>query len=73
MNYETALAELEKIVGKLETGQLPLEDALANFEIGIKLARECQQSLQIVEQRVQLLTEQNGELKTTPFDAIDTE
>ena len=59
-NLEKSLGELEKIVGKLEEGDIPLEDALKQFEKGVKLSRDCQTALQSAEQRVQVLM--NGEL-----------
>lgn len=54
-NFEKSLAELQKIVDVMESGDLPLEKALAQFESGVKLIRECQQSLQAAEQKVQIL------------------
>ncbi len=38
-SFETALSELEHIVTRLESGDLPLEDALNEFERGVQLAR----------------------------------
>jgi exodeoxyribonuclease VII small subunit len=67
MNYETALKELETVVEKMESGQLSLEDSLKSFEEGVKLARLCQNSLKEAEQKVQILIEQNGELRPEPF------
>ena len=60
-NFETALRELEQLVDSLEQGDLSLEDSLLKFERGIKLARQCQQSLDQAEQRVRVLVEQSGE------------
>ncbi|MDC9595957.1 exodeoxyribonuclease VII small subunit [Xenorhabdus anantnagensis] len=53
--FETSLKELEQIVIRLESGELPLEDALNEFERGIQLARQGQKTLQQAEQRVQIL------------------
>jgi exodeoxyribonuclease VII small subunit len=64
-DLEKSLAELEKIVAELEEGDIPLEQALRQFEKGIKLSRDCQTALQAAEQRVQILM--NGNLET--FDA----
>lgn len=41
-SFETALSELEHIVTRLESGDLPLEDALNEFERGVQLARQGQ-------------------------------
>ena len=67
-DLEKSLADLEKIVTTLEEGDIPLEQALKQFEKGIKLSRECQTALQSAEQRVQILM--NGELED--FDAAET-
>lgn len=67
MNFEKALKELENVIEKMETGQLALEDSLKYFEQGVALARECQTALKEAEQKVQILSEQNGELRTEPF------
>ncbi|MFJ5482098.1 exodeoxyribonuclease VII small subunit [Pectobacterium actinidiae] len=55
VSFESSLNELEKIVTRLESGELPLDDALNEFEHGIQLARQGQQKLQQAEQRVQIL------------------
>ncbi|WP_163616465.1 exodeoxyribonuclease VII small subunit, partial [Klebsiella pneumoniae] len=48
-SFESALGELESIVTRLESGELPLEDALNEFERGVQLARQGQQKLQQAE------------------------
>jgi exodeoxyribonuclease VII small subunit len=58
---EKSLSDLENIVAQLEAGDIPLEEALKQFEKGVKLSRDCQTALQAAEQRVQVLM--NGELK----------
>ncbi len=40
-SFETALGELEQIVNRLESGDLPLEEALSEFERGVQLARQA--------------------------------
>ena len=49
-DLEKSLAELEQIVATLEEGDIPLEQALKQFEKGIKLSRDCQTALQSAEQ-----------------------
>ena len=56
--------ELEGIVARIEKEALPLEDALALFEKGIGLVRECREFLSEAKQRILLLTEDNT---TVPF------
>ncbi len=53
--FESSLSELEKLVAQMESGELPLEDALRNFERGVQLTRECQQELQKAQQKVEIL------------------
>jgi exodeoxyribonuclease VII small subunit len=68
ISFENSLNELESIVTRLESGDLPLEDALNEFERGVQLARQGQQKLQQAEQRVQiLLNDPNDDAALTPF------
>ncbi len=66
-SFEQALSELEAIVQHLESGQLPLEDALNEFERGVTLARQGQQQLQKAEQRVQILLSQDEQAELSTF------
>ncbi|OGD12373.1 MAG: exodeoxyribonuclease VII small subunit [Candidatus Aminicenantes bacterium RBG_13_62_12] len=71
-NFEKALADLEMIVGKLEKGDLPLNESLALFEKGIKLARFLRQELGRAEKKVEiLLKDEEGRLKTEAFELED--
>lgn len=67
--FEESLSALEKIVGQLESGDLPLERALALFEEGVVLARQCQSQLEEAERKVELLLRERGEIKSIPFEA----
>ncbi len=59
--FENSLQELEKIVQKLEDGDLSLEESLKHFEDGVKLSRECQERLNQAERRIEvLLKDENG-------------
>jgi len=55
LNFEQALAELEKIVARMESGELSLEQALATHKRGLELARFCQQKLEAAQQQVKVL------------------
>ena len=70
-NFESKLDELEQLVENLESGDLDLEDALTQFEKGIKMTKECQQALSSAEQRVKILIEKNGESHLIDFDEGD--
>lgn len=67
VDLEKSLADLESIVEQLESGELPLDKSLMEFERGVRLSRECQGALKDAEQRVQVLM--GGELKD--FDNAD--
>ena len=54
-SFEQALAELEKIVKKMESGDLTLEQALATHKRGLELAKFCQQRLEAAQQQVKVL------------------
>jgi exodeoxyribonuclease VII small subunit len=67
--FEDALHKLEKIVSKLEEGDLPLEESLKCFEEGIRLSRFCNQKLDEAEKRVEiLLKDKEGNVRPEPFD-----
>ncbi|WMQ73959.1 MAG: Exodeoxyribonuclease 7 small subunit [Sodalis sp.] len=66
-SFETALKGLEQIVTRLESGELPLEQALNEFEEGVQLARQGQKTLQQAEQRVQILLNDTPEAQLAPF------
>ena len=68
VSFESSLSELENIVTRLESGELPLEDALNEFERGVQLARQGQQKLQQAVQRGQiLLNDSADDAALTPF------
>ena len=66
-SFETSLQQLEQIVSRLESGDLPLEEALNEFERGVQLARAGQQKLQAAEQRVQILLSESEDAPLSPF------
>jgi exodeoxyribonuclease VII small subunit len=74
--FEDALKRLEEIVGRLEKGELPLEDSLALYEEGIQLSRLCHTKLEEAERKIELLMkdakgalvpDQTGSPRSTPF------
>jgi exodeoxyribonuclease VII small subunit len=68
LKFEDCLARLEQIVGRLETGNLPLEESLKIFEEGIALARNCARYLEDAEKRIEVLTkDESGALGARPF------
>lgn len=71
--FEKALAELEKLVERMEQGDITLEDSLRDFERGIELTRTCQQALKQAEQKVQILMEKSGQSGLAAFDTVEDE
>jgi exodeoxyribonuclease VII small subunit len=69
VEFEAALEELETLVTRMEEGELPLEEALKQFERGIRLTRDCQKALREAEQKVDLLMEQAGDADVAPFES----
>ncbi len=59
-DLEKSLAELEKIVERLEAGDLTLDDSLKQFERGVALTRQCQTALRSAEQKVEILLRKSG-------------
>jgi exodeoxyribonuclease VII small subunit len=57
--FETALAELDKLAAEMEQRELPLEEAIAKFERGIRLSRYCKEKLGDADGRIQQLTRDN--------------
>jgi exodeoxyribonuclease VII small subunit len=65
LSFEESLAELEKIVQEMESRDLPLEEALARYERGVRLSAHCKARLEEAEAKILKLT---GEGKVEPLD-----
>ena len=59
-NFEEQLNSLEKIVTNLENGNVPLEDALKEFQEGVKISRELDKKLTSAEETVAKLVDSDG-------------
>ena len=67
--FEEALAELERVVERLESGELSLEESLSAFEEGVALVKCCNQKLTEVEKKIELLVkDKEGKLQLKSFD-----
>lgn len=64
--FEASLAELEEIVKQLETGEVPLEDALDQFQKGIELSKMCQETLANAEETLTKIMSNDGQ--EVPFE-----
>ncbi len=66
--FEECLQRLEEVVGQLERGDIPLEQALKLFEEGVQLSNSCRKELEEAEGKVEILLKQNGKLQPEPFE-----
>lgn len=70
--FEKSLARLEEVVKRLESTDLPLDEAMKLFEEGVKLSRDCQKQLEEAEGKVEILMRKaDGKLAPEPFDTGD--
>ncbi|MFP6829358.1 MAG: exodeoxyribonuclease VII small subunit [Gammaproteobacteria bacterium] len=68
---EKSLEDLEALVERLESEELPLAEALKEFERGVKLTRECQTTLKEAEQTVEILLKETVDADAEPFEPAD--
>jgi exodeoxyribonuclease VII small subunit len=74
LTFEKALADLEQIVAKLEKGGISLNESLALFEKGVKMAKFLRGELDKAERKVEiLLKDDKGNLKAEDFDTADAD
>ena len=69
-DFNEGLSQLEEIIGKMESGDLSLEESLRYFEKGIKLHRQCHSALSSAEQRISVLSEEDNYTEDKPLDDI---
>ncbi len=72
MSFEEAMAELEKVVGQLESGNVDLENSILLYERGAQLKAHCEARLKAAEEKVAAITlDENGQPKgTTPVEGL---
>ncbi|MCI6900202.1 MAG: exodeoxyribonuclease VII small subunit [Bacilli bacterium] len=61
-SFEENLEKLESIVKKLETGEVPLDEAIDNFNEAMKLAKTCDEKLKNAEEAITKLVKDNGDV-----------
>ncbi|MBO9609048.1 MAG: exodeoxyribonuclease VII small subunit [Paenibacillaceae bacterium] len=69
LSFEQAMDKLETIVSKLESGDIPLEQAIELFQEGMRLSQLCSGKLENVERKIEMLIEENGTYTKKPFTA----
>ena len=57
LSFEESIKELTNIVGKIEQGQIPLQDSLEQYEKGMALIKQCRTILQNAEKRIEKISE----------------
>ena len=71
MSFEEAMAELEAVVGKLERGDVALEQSIQFYQRGADLKARCEALLKAAEEKVELIRAQEGRaVGTTPVDGL---
>lgn len=61
LKFEEAMQQLEEIVTNLERGDVPLEEALEQFQKGVGLSKICKETLQSAEKTLTKIVDENGE------------
>lgn len=67
--FEQKVDELEKIINELENGNIELEESIEKYMYAMKLAKECDDKLKAVEEKVNKIVSENGEIKD--FELMD--
>ena len=71
LTFEQAIKELTNIVGKIEQGEIPLQDSLTQYERGMSLIQHCQAILKKAEKRIEKISQPEAksqqETEDTPF------
>lgn len=71
LSFEAAMAELEDVVRKLESGQVALEESIALYERGAALKAHCDKKLRAAEEKVELIRSREGvAVGTTPAEGL---
>ncbi|MHC4463188.1 MAG: exodeoxyribonuclease VII small subunit [Planctomycetota bacterium] len=65
LSFEEAIKELGNIVGKIEQGQIPLQDSLKQYERGMALIKHCRGILEKAEKRIEKISEPEPKSKNT--------
>jgi exodeoxyribonuclease VII small subunit len=65
LSFEESIKELTNIVGKIEQGQIPLQDSLSQYEKGMALIKQCRTILQKAEKRIEKISELDAKSQET--------
>ncbi len=67
VKFEEAIKKLEEIAKDLESGELSLDDSVGKFEEGMKLSKTCTKILNDAEKKINILIDNDGEVKEENF------
>jgi exodeoxyribonuclease VII small subunit len=70
LSFEEAIKELTNIVGKIEQGQIPLQDSLEQYEKGMALIKQCRTILQKAEERIEKISKEEQETDNKDPDEL---
>lgn len=73
ISFEDKIKELENIAKKLESGELNLDESMKEFEIGMKISKECTKMLDESERKIMLLVNDNGNLVEEEYKTEEEE
>ncbi|MBB5173067.1 exodeoxyribonuclease VII small subunit [Texcoconibacillus texcoconensis] len=73
LSFEEAMNKLESVVEKLEEGDVPLEKAIAMFQEGMELSKQCHNKLQAVEKQMDEIVKDDGEVELTNLQEESSE
>ncbi|MCC6909126.1 MAG: exodeoxyribonuclease VII small subunit [Phycisphaerales bacterium] len=73
LNYEQAVTELEQIIDQMESGETPLEQALADYERGVALLKRCRSIISWAEQKIEHLKAIADETAASAAETVDQE
>lgn len=70
-SFEEKLEELNKIAEKIEKGDLSLEESVKKFEEGMKISKECNETLDKAEKKITELINNNGVMEEVEYKRLD--
>ena len=72
IRFEEAMLDLEEVVKKLETGEVPLEDAIVLYKKGMELSSFCHEKLQSAEkQLITIIDKDDNQIEFNPNEGND--
>lgn len=70
LSFEQALANLEEIIQRMESGEAPLDSLITNYQNGIRMLKFCRKKIESAEMKIKKVQEKNGELIEETFDDL---